>query len=211
MSRLVIRTILEEYAPHLPDDIESKVQEYLRLLDIWGKKMPLTSIKDPEEILRFHFGESISALSTMDVTSGRLADVGSGAGFPGLAIKLAKPQLDVLLIEPNKKKSAFLHEVVRTLHLTNVRIATDSFYETQIQDNSLSLVTCRALGDLEDLIPWAKRKLAISGKLVLWVGKEESTKTVSSPGWRWRGPTLIPGTRGRFVLSGAPIIEKCST
>ena len=205
MSPKEIRAILEGYLAPLPVDIEYKVEKYMDLLDTWGCKMPLTSIREPEEVVRFHFGESIFALSLGEIENGRLADVGSGAGFPGLALKLAKPGMQVTSIEPNKKKCAFLHEVVRTLDLQGTEIVAAGFELSEIREKSLSVVTCRALGERELVLDWAKEKLAPDGSVMLWLGDKDCEAVAATVGWLWDEPALIPGTRARFVLRGAPI------
>jgi 16S rRNA (guanine527-N7)-methyltransferase len=205
MNPKEIRAILEGYFAPLPSEMEYKVQKYMDLLDTWGRKMPLTSIRDPEEVVRLHFGESIFALSSVEIANGRLADLGSGAGFPGLALKLAKPDLQVALIEPNKKKSAFLHEVVRSLDMQGTEIVPRGFESAQIPPKSLSFVTCRALGQQDRVLDWAKEKLAPGESVLLWLGQRDCEAIAAKDGWRWSGPALIPGTRGRFVLRGSPI------
>ncbi len=205
MNPREIRAILEGYFAPLPGDMEHNVQKYMDSLDTWGRKMPLTSVREPEEVLRFHFGESIFAASLCEVANGRLADVGSGAGFPGLALKLAKPGLQVTLIESNKKKCAFLHEVVRSLDLHGTEIVPTEFEAAPIAPKSLSFVTCRALGKQDRVLHWAEEKLAPDGAVILWLGKEDCVIIAATEGWRWSEPALIPGTRGRFALRGSPI------
>lgn len=205
MNPKEIREVLASYYAPIPGGIEYKVQKYMDLLDFWGRKMPLTSVRDPQEILRFHFGESVFALSLCKMTKGRLADVGTGAGFPGLAIKLASPDLAVTLIEPNKKKCAFLHEVVRELELPNVEIAATGFDFSGVARDSAEFITCRALGQQKAILGWAKDKLAANGYVVLWLGRQGCEEVAAMDGWHWEDPWLIPGTKGRYVLRGAPI------
>src|ERR1700722_12293888 len=93
-----------------PEQI-SKIREYVILLLKWNNLVSLTSITDPVDIVARHFGESMFAASLLPVENGRLADVGSGAGFPGVALKILHEDLKVVLVESNKKKSAFLSEI----------------------------------------------------------------------------------------------------
>lgn len=197
------RAILEEYLSPIPDHIEDQVWKYMNLLELWGRRMPLTSVRGEEEVVRFHFGESIFALSLMgELSNGRLADVGSGAGFPGLALKLAAPQLDVLLIEPNKKKNAFMHEVIRRLSMNGAEVVSSAFGSARIEQASLSFVTCRGLGRHEVVLEWAKEKLCPGGSVLLWLGREDSMEIVRDDSWGWDKPVLIPPTEGRFILKG---------
>jgi 16S rRNA (guanine527-N7)-methyltransferase len=200
-----IRAILEEYVSPVPDHIEDGVWKYMNLLELWREKIALTSIHDPEQLVRFHFGESIFGLLLMgEIADGRLADVGSGAGFPGLALKLAAPELNVILIEPNRKKSAFLHEVIRGLLVNGTEVISTGFESARIERASLSFVACRALGQHQAVLEWAKEKLRPNGSALLWLGREGSAEICHAAGWRWDEPKLIPRTTGRFILKGTP-------
>lgn len=163
--------------------------------------MALTSIVDPDELVRFHFGESIFALSTGGM-EGRLADVGTGAGFPGLALKLARPTLSITLIETNSKKCAFLHEVVRCLEMERVEILRTGFETSKIAPDNFSFVASRALGRHKEILDWAFTKLQADGTVLLWVGQEDTANISTNAGWEWEPELLIPGTRERFLLRG---------
>lgn len=207
ITPVMIRQILEEYHRPLPKGIELQVAKYMDVLALWGEKMSLTTIREPEEVVRAHFGESIFALSAGHLPEGRLADVGTGAGFPGLALKLAIPELSVVLIEPNKKKCAFLHEIVRTLSLTDVSVMTISFQSAKICENSLGSVTTRALAIDKAFLEWSHAGLRPSGRIFLWLGEEDCHELVSLGGaeWIWDAPALIPGTKRRYIVRGTPI------
>ena len=184
-------------------DICDKVQSYIDLLSIWGRKIALTTISNEEDVVRFHFGESIFALSLDNFTNGRLADVGSGAGFPGLALKLLRPNLSVTLLEPNKKKCAFLNEVARKLQFSNVDVLPVRFEASKIPPNRFAFVTSRALGGISDLLSWSWTTMSHDGRVLLWLGAEDAEKTIQIRGWRWvQAP--IPGTIKRKILFGAP-------
>ena len=200
-----IQQILDEYHRPWPDGIELQVAKYMDLMALWGEKMSLTTIRDPEEVVRVHFGESIFALSLGMLREGRLADVGTGAGFPGLALKLAIPELSVGLIESNKKKCAFLHEVIRTLGLTDVSVMPFPFRSAGISGNSLASVTTRALAIDKAFLNWSQSVLQPSGRILLWLGERDCREVASFDGWRWDAPRLIPGSKRRYILQGAPI------
>src|SRR5438270_13634721 len=113
----------------LPEVLLSQVSTYLDILLRWNARTNLTAVRVPEEIVTRHFGESLFAArrifsagnSGVDLATS-LADVGSGAGFPGLPMKLWRPQLHVTLIESQKKKATFLREVVRALRLSGIEV-----------------------------------------------------------------------------------------
>jgi len=182
----------------------AKIQEYIRLLLKWNQSVSLTSVVDPVEILARHFGESMFICSLMPVEKCRLADIGSGAGFPGLALKIACPGLRLTLIESNKKKCAFLSEVVRALDLENVEVMPIRFEEARVAPDFAEVITARAVGGFSDILRWAKAALARRGHVILWLGGEDSTKVSSTPGWIWRPAVRIPESQRRFVLIGRP-------
>jgi len=106
-------------APYIetPAALLGPLSAYLDLLLKWNARTNLTSIRDPEEIVRRHFGESLFAARHLDAATPTLLDFGSGAGFPGLPIALLRPDVAVTLAESQNKKATFLREAVRTLGL----------------------------------------------------------------------------------------------
>src|SRR5437868_14660211 len=109
----VIRRAIEEFQLPAYDDQVLQIQRYIKILLAWNDKVNLTAIRDPLEILYRHFCESMFAGISVPIESGRLADAGTGAGFPGLPLKILRPGLQVFLIESNLKKATFLAEVIR--------------------------------------------------------------------------------------------------
>jgi 16S rRNA (guanine527-N7)-methyltransferase len=123
MATLPESTIASLLEPYLlprtpsPDTLYPKLSTYLDLLVKWNTRTNLTAVRDPEEIVRRHFGESLFAAQHLDPAATTLLDFGSGAGFPGLPIALFTPEIQVTLAESQNKKATFLREVVRTLGL----------------------------------------------------------------------------------------------
>src|SRR5712672_4409877 len=119
LSSDAIKKALREFELEItPEQVEA-VQRYMAMLLAWNEKVNLTAIRDPLEMLYRHFCESMYAAFAVPLEAGRLADVGSGGGFPGLALKIIRPKLQVFLIESNVKKATFLAEVVRELALVD--------------------------------------------------------------------------------------------
>jgi 16S rRNA (guanine527-N7)-methyltransferase len=183
--------------------IES-IRRYIDLLMLWNEKVGLTALSDPEEIVARHFGESLFCTRIVPFDGGRLADIGSGGGFPGLVIRLMCPNLEVFLVESNKKKAAFLAEAIRALAVDRVTVIAERFEDWRPEGESLDFVASRALGHYPYLMRWAQEALSSSGKLILWVGDDEGNRLQTRPGWRWSVPERIPASRNRQLLIGTP-------
>jgi len=96
---------------------------YLKQLQLWNQSFNLTSITLDDEIIIKHFVDSLAALRAEDVKVGaRLLDVGTGAGFPGIPLKIARLDMNITLLEPARKKASFLHFIIGLLRLENVDI-----------------------------------------------------------------------------------------
>jgi 16S rRNA (guanine527-N7)-methyltransferase len=202
-NELIVSTLLP-FQIQLSAGQIAKIQEYIRLLLKWNQSVSLTSVVDPVEILARHFGESMFICYLLPLEKCRLADIGSGGGFPGLALKIACPELRLTLIESNKKKCAFLSEVVRALDLENVEVMPIRFEEARVAPDFAEVVTVRAVGGFSGILRWAKTALSRRGHAMLWLGGEDSTKVSSTPGWIWRPAVKIPESQRRFVLIGRP-------
>jgi 16S rRNA (guanine527-N7)-methyltransferase len=185
----------------------AQIREYILLLLKWNRSINLTSIKDPLEIVGRHFGESMFLSKLLPVENCRLADVGTGAGFPGLALKTVFPSARVTLIESNKKKCAFLSEVVRELDLMNVEIVPERFELIRPKAVRFNIITSRAVGEFKQLLRWSSSALAPRGHLALWVGGEDTTRIARAPAWSWQPAARLPDSQRRFILIGRPMDE----
>jgi 16S rRNA (guanine527-N7)-methyltransferase len=211
----------------------SSISMYVDVLLRWNARMNLTAIREPEEIVTRHFGESLFAASRLfpvespearassrvgtalnnqgTVASGEmtrrgpsLADVGSGAGFPGIPIKLWVPQISLTLIESNHKKATFLREISRILTLTDIDIQT--VRAELLPPASFETVTLRAVERFEAILPVAANLVAPGGRLVLLISEAQLPRANALlPNLHWRNPQPIPNSRSRIlVLAKAP-------
>lgn len=206
MNASRIRELLVSFCGglELTDTHVSQISTYLDLLLKWNSKMNLTAVREPEQIVRRHFGESLFAASLIaSACAGAksLTDVGSGAGFPGIPIKIVMPPLQVTLIESQQKKATFLREAIRSLNLSKIQVANARAEEV---DFTADVVTLRAVESFEKVLPTAEKLLSKQGTLVLLIGNAQVDKAASLlPNFRWRTPCAIPESDRRVVLMGS--------
>ena len=178
------------------------IQRYMTMLLVWNEKINLTAIRDPLEVLYRHFCESMFAAVTVPLQAGRVADVGSGGGFPGLALRIARPELQVILIESNVKKATFLAEVVRELGFSDTRVLVSRYEDLGEEIAPLNFVCSRALGEFDKFLSWARSERVAAEQAVLWVGGRDIEEVKRIGGWSWKEPIAIPHSLQRFLLIG---------
>jgi 16S rRNA (guanine527-N7)-methyltransferase len=123
LSEAQIEKALQPYLSPISSELTRQLSAYLDLLVRWNARTNLTAVRDPEEMVRRHFGESLFAGQHLgEPLPDTLLDLGSGAGFPGIPIALLHPRISVTLAESQNKKATFLREVVRALGLRNVEV-----------------------------------------------------------------------------------------
>jgi 16S rRNA (guanine527-N7)-methyltransferase len=201
-SAAVIRRALGEFKLPAYDDQVLQIQQYIRILLVWNEKVNLTSIRDPLEILYRHFCESMYAAATVPIENGRLADVGSGGGFPGLPIKIMCPNLRVFLVESNLKKATFLAEVIRELGLTDAQVLVRRYEELGEEIAPLDFVCSRALGEFPSFLEWAHSEQIASKQVILWIGARDLPDLQKVRTWEWREPIQVPHSLRRLILVG---------
>jgi 16S rRNA (guanine527-N7)-methyltransferase len=231
------------------------ISTYIDILCRWNARINLTAIRDREEIVTRHFGESLFAARHLfpksagesaagegaagggasdgggtdrgaadaKATGGRadlevaepgemralapeavrVADIGSGAGFPGLPIKLWCPAIALTLIESNHKKAAFLREITRALTLTDVDIQNTR--AESLSAAAFDVVTLRAVERFEAILPTAAALVAPAGRLALLIGSSQQNQSRAALiNFTWSSPVPIPGSRSRVMLIATP-------
>ena len=232
--------IAELLQPFLRHDLSAEqlrnISMYIDILLKWNRRMNLTALRGPEQVVTRHFGESLFAAqhifpsmhrewaegslrtaarerdpasrrhSGIDVASSlsTVVDVGSGAGFPGLPLRIWACEVGLTLIESNHRKATFLREVVRALGLDGVDVfvgRAESFPAA-----SAHLVTLRAVEHFENILPIAARLVRAGGLLALLVGEQqiEQAKAVLTD-LKWQAAVPIPLSSNRVVLIGGPL------
>jgi 16S rRNA (guanine527-N7)-methyltransferase len=152
---------------------EHQLEQLLRycqeLLD-WNTRMNLTAITNPEEVWLKHFLDSLSVLSIYDKPQTRLLDIGSGAGFPGLPLKIVRPHWHVTLLEATGKKVTFLQHIIDVLHLTNVVAIHGRAEELAHKPEyraTFDLVIARAVASLPTLLEYTAPYCRVNGLIIL--------------------------------------------
>jgi 16S rRNA (guanine527-N7)-methyltransferase len=219
----------EESAVLSPTQLQN-ISTYIDILLRWNARINLTAIRNPEEIVTRHFGESLvaarhlfplypvsssvppvpSVVKDFDLDSAdarrptaeaRVADLGSGAGFPGIPIKLWAPNIALTLIESNQKKATFLRELARALTLTDINIQ-NARAET-LPHATFDVITLRAVERLPKVLPVAAKLLVPQGRLALLIASSQLDSTRSTlPNVTWTPPIPIPQSQSRLLLVG---------
>ena len=183
-----------------------QIAGYAALLEKWNARMNLTAVRNSEEVITRHFGESLFAARILfpnPEAETTAIDIGSGAGFPGLPLKIWAPALELTLIESNQRKAVFLREVVRTLNLQNVKVLSERAEQVSAHAD---LVTIRAVERFEQILPVALTLAAPSGRIALLIGDSQIPAAKSAlHSVRWEEPASLPLSLNRSLLVGHAI------
>ncbi len=155
----------------LPAAMQSKLLGYVVLLSKWNRTYNLTAIRDESEMVTQHLLDSLSVLSVVQesaLAGRRWADVGSGAGLPGIPLAIVRPDLDMTLIEAVAKKSAFQRQAKIELALSNIDVVSRRVEE--MPDGLFDAVISRAFAELADFVDLAGHLLAQNGRLYAMKG-----------------------------------------
>jgi 16S rRNA (guanine527-N7)-methyltransferase len=171
-----------ELGIELTDEQQLKLVQHLDLLDDWNTRMNLTAIRERPQQITKHLLDSLTVLPWL--RGERIADIGSGAGFPGIPLAIVAPDKHVALVESVGKKCRFLEHVRDTLGLANVEVV-QSRAETYQPAKRFDTVLARAVGPTADLVKYAGALVGGGGRLLAMKGRhpeEELTRTLN--GWK---------------------------
>jgi len=149
-----------------------KFVRYLEILKAWNTHINLTALKDDDEIAVSHFLDSLSAARFVNGAE-RLLDIGSGAGFPGIPLKIAMPELEVTLIESAHKKTVFMNEVIRELGLTGIRAVWGRAEDAAngVERAAFPRVISRAVSGVKEILALSEPYLSPGGSIILMRGR----------------------------------------
>jgi len=180
---------------------------YLRELLEWNRTFNLTSIQDPEDIIIKHFVDSLTPIPYVDC-SGQLLDIGPGAGFPSIPLKIAVPELRIRLVEAKRKKVSFLKHIIRTLRLQSIAAVHSRVELMELSDHNFQIIISRAFLRLEPLLELASPILKPGNTLIAMLGpitheNHQRYKALASGGRLELNriePLELPRGRGRRTL-----------
>jgi 16S rRNA (guanine527-N7)-methyltransferase len=185
-----------------------QIETFSALLLKWNAHMNLTAVRNPDEVITRHFGESLFAarhLFPISATEQTAIDVGSGAGFPGIPLKILEPTLVLTLIEANQRKAVFLREVVRALGLSKVTVFAD---RAEMLSDQADLVILRAVEHFEKMLPIALKLAAQNGHIALLIGNAQIQTAKSVIGdVKWQDPLPLPLSKSRSLLIGGTVTD----
>ena len=163
---------------------QTRLLQYLDLLEKWNRVYNLTAIRDREQMVSNHLLDSL--VLAPYITGQQILDVGSGAGLPGIPLALARPQLEVTLLDSNHKKTAFLRQAAAELALANISVAAERV-ETWQPARKFDCIVSRAFAELSEFVNLAKHLLVPGGYFAAMKGLHPYEEIEKLPaGWRAR-------------------------
>jgi 16S rRNA (guanine527-N7)-methyltransferase len=181
----------------LPPAAQEKLLAFAALLGKWNKVYNLTALRDETQVISHHLLDSLAVLPHLGAAK-RLADIGSGGGLPGIPLAIARPKLQVALVESNQKKSAFQQQAKIELGLANVSVHCERVEAWQPEEKC-DVVISRAFSDLAEFVRLSGHLLAEGGTLLAMKGVHPYEEIAQLPaGWRIAGvtPLQVPGVEG---------------
>lgn len=159
-----------------------KLEKYYELLIDWNNKINLTAIVDKEQVYLKHFYDSLTLFKIVDLNKiDSLCDLGTGAGFPGIVIKIFFPNIKITLVDALNKRINFLNEVVQKLKLSNVTLIHSRAEDYGREHREcFDVVTARALSSLPVLLEYGVSLLKIDGMLCAMRGNDDSSNSLTA-------------------------------
>jgi 16S rRNA (guanine527-N7)-methyltransferase len=157
----------------LNDQQLSQFDVYKNELLNWNAKTNLISENSSGEIITRHFLDSLTAVKFIPKPAARMIDIGSGAGFPGIPLKITEPALDIYLLEANRKKVSFLKHIIRLLNFSTAIVLHDrveNIMKTDTLKEKFDILISRATFKLDELLPLGDFFLAPDGQLIAFKG-----------------------------------------
>lgn len=158
---------LKKLSINIDDEKLNKLEEYYNLLIKENKKYNLTAITEKESVYLKHFYDSLTISKSITLTNQYICDIGTGAGFPGIVLKIFYPNLKIDLIDSTTKKCQFLNMVINTLNLTNITVINARIEEyAKTNREKYDVVVSRAVAPLKHLLEYATPMIKVKGTFI---------------------------------------------
>ena len=160
----------------------NQLDKYYNMLVEYNKNVNLTAITDYDQVLLKHFYDSLTLTKAIELTNQKVCDIGTGAGFPGIVLKIAFPNLEITLVESLTKRCVFLNEVIKELDLKNIKVVNQRAEEfSQNNIEYFDIITSRAVAKLNILLELSIKSLKIGGYYIaLKANVDEEMKSIST-------------------------------
>lgn len=178
-----------------------KLMDYLALLAKWNAVYNLTAVRDPAQMVTQHLLDSMAAVPAF-ADAKRVLDVGAGGGLPGMVLAIARPDMQVEMVDTVHKKTAFLTQAKAELALTNVAIHTARVEQLKVNEK-FDIITSRAFAELADFVNWSGPLLKPGGRFIAMKGIYPQDEIDRLPaGWKATAvqPLQVPGLKAERHL-----------
>lgn len=202
-----IERVLPDYGFHPTAAVAARLGHYLELVGVGNARMRLVGDAAPETLLSRHLGESLYLGQVLQLGGQRVVDLGSGAGFPGLALALGWPELNTTLVESTGKKAEFLRQTIAALEVGERVTVEEVFLERRRRELQLEadLVTVRALEHMEAVPGWLADWLAPGASAAFWITTGMQTIWRHRyKQWEWGDVHIVPNAHSRGIVVGVP-------
>lgn len=165
---------LLQKSPKLTDKMQQQFEDYMKLLLEWNEKINLTAITEEDDIILKHFIDSLTILKYVEKGKS-VVDVGTGAGFPGIPLKIAREDVNVTLVDSLNKRLLFLEEVISKLQLKEVKtlhFRAEEFGQNKKYRESFDIATSRAVANLSTLVEYLLPLVKVGGICICMKGSE---------------------------------------
>jgi 16S rRNA (guanine527-N7)-methyltransferase len=174
MDKREFYEVIEQFVPQITEKKQNQFYDYMNMLIEWNKKINLTAITEPNQIILKHFVDSMTILNEINDNS-KIIDVGTGAGFPGIPLKIINDKLEIVLLDSLNKRINFLNEVIQKLKLENINsihFRVEEVGQNMKYREKFDVATSRAVASLNILVEYMLPLIKVGGICICMKGSE---------------------------------------
>ncbi|KAF3981685.1 MAG: 16S rRNA (guanine(527)-N(7))-methyltransferase RsmG [Methylococcales symbiont of Hymedesmia sp. n. MRB-2018] len=193
----VLQQGMQELAITVDDDKLQLLLAFIKLIEKWNKAYNLTAVRNRDEMARLHILDSLTVLHF--IKGSRVADIGTGAGLPGIPLAVFLPDIEFTLVDSNSKKTRFVQQAVLELQLKNVTVLHTRVEDIKLEDNFSTVIT-RAFASLQDIMQLTQHLLNRNGVLLAMKGQQSQQELATMTVPYSIIPLNVPGVEGKRCL-----------